>query len=316
MIYKQRSIPKKLLGLSALTKRLHPSYKNFQIIEQDLRNRKAGFSGEENFDRQLLEFKPHYPHAILNGLSLKQEGIYFQIDTLLITPAFILIIEVKNFGGKLIFKSEPETLIRENDIGEKKVMKSPVAEVKRKKIFLERWLKEKGYAIHIKGLVTLAYFNELVMEGQPDMDVIFTYQTPTYLYSLSVEKPLLNAGEISNLAMKMKHAHQSYDPFPITRKMDIPHTFILPGVFCPSCGFRGMLWNRKKWHCQKCGHRGSDCHTETLADWEKLMGNRITNREFREFTGLTDRNVALRLLTKSKLKMIGNRKAAFYIINK
>lgn len=286
------------------------------MIEQDFRNRKAGFGGEENFDRHLLEFKPHYPHAILNGLSLKQEGIHFQIDSLLITPAFILIIEVKNIGGKLIFKSNPETLIRENSTGELKVMKSPLAEVKRKKIFLERWLKEKGYTVPIKGVVTLAYFNDLVLDYQPDFDILFTYQTPNYLYSLSVEKKVLNAVEIRNLAVKLKQAHQSYDPFPITEKMDISRSFILAGVICPACETRGMLWIKRKWHCQKCGHRGADCHMETLDDWGKLISNKITNREFREFTGITDRNVALRLLTKSNLEMIGNRKTAFYLLKK
>ena len=57
MIYKKRSMPKKLIGLSALMPPLHPSHIDMQRIKEELRIRKAGYNGEGNFDKHLLEFK-------------------------------------------------------------------------------------------------------------------------------------------------------------------------------------------------------------------------------------------------------------------
>ena len=57
MIYKQRSMPKKLIGLNALIPRLHPSHPEIQKIKEEFRIRKAGFGGEQHLDKHLAEFK-------------------------------------------------------------------------------------------------------------------------------------------------------------------------------------------------------------------------------------------------------------------
>ena len=123
MIYKQRSMPKKLIGLNALIPRLHPSHTEMPRIKEEFRIRKAGYGGEQHFDKHLLEFKPRYPHAILHDICLKQNGVYFQMDSILITPELILIIEVKNIAGKIIVKSNPTQFIQESPTRERKVEK-------------------------------------------------------------------------------------------------------------------------------------------------------------------------------------------------
>ena len=71
-------MPKKLIGLNALIPRLHPSHTDMQRIKEELRIRKAGYGGEQHFDKHLLEFKPHYPHAILHDVCLKQTAFIFK----------------------------------------------------------------------------------------------------------------------------------------------------------------------------------------------------------------------------------------------
>ncbi|WP_342513216.1 nuclease-related domain-containing protein [Sporosarcina sp. FSL K6-1522] len=312
MIYKQRSMPKKLIGLAALLQRLDPTQELYRKVEEDFRNLKAGFGGEQNSDKHLLEFKPLYPHAILHDVCLKHDGVYFQMDSILITPAFILIIEVKNIGGKLIFKSNPDRFVRQNDSGGKKAMKSPVAEVERKKFFLQQWLTQTEIHVPVKGVVALAYSNELELEIDPSIPILFTYQLPNYLYSLSVEQNQLNAAEIQKVTRKMIKDHKEYNPFPMMVSMEISRTAILSGVICPACNNRGMQWMKRRWRCRKCDYFGGDCHLRAIADWHYLISDKITNREFRGFVCLKDRNVARRLLAKPDFEMKGNRRNAFY----
>lgn len=315
LIYKQRSIPKKLIGLNALIPRLHPSHTDMYRIEEDLRIRKAGYGGEQHLDKHMLEFKPPYPHAILHDVCLKQNGVYFQMDSILITPAFLLIIEVKNFAGKIIVKSNPTQFIQVSPTGERKVLKNPIAELDRKQIFLTQWLLQRKIELPISGIVAFAYTNELVFENVPETKLTFTNELPSYLYSLPIQKEVISKAAIRKLATEIRNNHQEYNPFPLTKLMNIPSTDILPGVICPACNARGMQWKQRKWSCQKCKHTGSNYHVTALTDWIYLIDNRITNKEFRNFTLLNDRHVTKRFLAGSGLKHVGKGKGSFYITN-
>lgn len=307
-------MPKKLIGLSALMPRLHPSHIDMQRIKEELRIRKAGYNGEGNFDKHLLEFKPHYPHAILHDICLIQNGVYFQMDSILITPAFIIITEVKNIAGKIIVKSNPTQFIQESPTGERKVLSNPIAELERKQLFLIEWLKQREIDISISGLVAFAFTNELIFENVPETKITFTNEALTYLYSLSVDKEIISKDIIRKLAFELRNNHQEYDPFPLTKLMNISPIDILPGVICPACNTIGMQWKHRKWACQSCNQTGTECHIAALADWICLIGNRITNKEFRRFMLLNDRHVTRRFLARSGLSHEGKGKGSFYVM--
>ena len=82
-------------------------------IEERLYNLQAGFAGETQYDKYVTEFKPRYPHAILHDVTLCDDNVFFQMDSILITPAFIVISEVKNIAEKIIVKSNPLQFIKE-----------------------------------------------------------------------------------------------------------------------------------------------------------------------------------------------------------
>lgn len=315
MIYKQRTTPKKLMGQQALIRRIQSNHPEFQKIMEHLKRTESGFRGECDFDKQMTEYTPRYPHAILHDVCLKQGGVYFQMDSILITPSFIIIFEVKNYGGKIIVKSNPTQFIIEYPTGERRVMRSPVTELDRKKYFLNEWLRHMNISIPISGVIALAFTNELEIVELPETKILFTYEIPLHLRTLQIHQEILSNSEIRRLAFEMKKQHQEYNPFPMTQTLNIDRANVLPGVICPTCKFRGMQWERKKWRCPKCGHAGTDCHRETLADWNHLIDDKITNREFRNFADLKDRHVAKRLLRKSGLPIIGAKSTSYYVLN-
>jgi hypothetical protein len=300
--------------MHALISRLKPDHDQFKKINNDYLNHKAGFGGEENFDKHLLEFKPGYPHAILNGLCLKHDNVFFEMDSVLITPSFVVIFEVKNIAGKLVYKTNPHRLEKNLVTGEITSMKSPVAELLRKNIFLRAWLAKRGVNIPLNGIVAHAYTNELTPVDVPDIHITFAYQVPTHLYSLPLENELLNEREIMDLAHKMVNGHNEYNPFPMINTKKISRQDILLGVFCPACGFRGMIWHRQKWICPKCRITGHNCHIDAIIDWFYLIDTKITNKDFRTFTQLSDRNVASRLVRKSELVQRGEKRGSYYVM--
>ncbi|HEX5564644.1 MAG TPA: nuclease-related domain-containing protein, partial [Sporosarcina sp.] len=98
MLLKTRKNNIEIDGLVALEKRLERGDVNRSKIEERLYNLQAGFAGETQYDKYLSEFKPRYPHAILHDVTLCEEDVFFQMDSILITPAFIVISEVKNIA--------------------------------------------------------------------------------------------------------------------------------------------------------------------------------------------------------------------------
>ncbi|MGG0670191.1 nuclease-related domain-containing protein [Lederbergia citrisecunda] len=315
MIYKKRTIPNELKALLSLNKRLPNNHEKKHVVRKNLLICQAGYNGELEFDAHIKEFQPAYPHAILHDLYLQQDGAYFQIDSLLITPSFITVIEVKNHKDKTVIKANPTQFIRVFQNGDRKPMHNPYIEVDRKIHLLKNWLDKRGIQIPIDGILAFAHTNELAIEHpSPEMKTMLTYEAPAHFRSLPIDEQILDGHAIYNLAHALLEHHKDYNPFPLADLYDIVPEDIIPGVICPSCERPGMQWGREKWNCPSCGHTGKTEHHQTVQDWFMLIQPKMTNREFRYFTQLNNRNVARGLLSKSGLQLIGERKAAHYIL--
>ncbi|MDV6378764.1 nuclease-related domain-containing protein [Sporosarcina sp. GW1-11] len=221
MIYKQRGIPKVLIGQQALLRRLSPDHAKFKKLQKDYYNSQAGYSGEKDFDYQMREFKPDYPYAILHDVYLQQDQVYFQIDSLLITPSCIVVFEVKNMAGKLLITQHPTQFIKEEPNGDRTVLKSPIEELERKKYFLTRWLRKNGVEIPLVDFVVLAYQNELIIENLATDKVAFSYEMPNRLRKLEMNQDWLSSREIRQLASQINTFHCNYNPFPLNKKYDV-----------------------------------------------------------------------------------------------
>lgn len=314
MIYKKREVPKILAGQRMLLRRLHPTHSNYARLQKDFYNSQAGFSGERDFDYQMREFKPDYPHAILHDIYLQQDHVYFQMDSLLITPSFIVLFEVKNMAGKLLITQNPTQFIKEELNGDRIVLKSPIEELERKKHFLIRWLKDKGLELPILDFTVLAYHNELTIENLTTDKVAFSYEMPNRLRRLGMDKEFLSERQISRLAQQFTQSHREFNPYPLCKKYEIQVQDIQSGVYCTSCENSQMSWISKTWRCSYCGHRDLKAHLPALQDWYCIIGPHITNKQLRQFLSVTSRHTARRLLTTPNTHVTGSDRAAIYRI--
>lgn len=300
-----------LIGLESLIARLPNDHYQYSRIEEDLRKRRAGFAGELNFDKYINEFRPTYPMALLHDVCLFQNGVYFQMDSVLILPDRILLFEVKNLAGTLRVKKNPIQFIQEHN-DQRKIISSPLTELDRKKIFMDRWLKERGISLPIEGVIGLAFTNELYNENQMETVLAFTQEIPIILYNMTIGEEKISRDEMKKISTEMINAHQEYNPFPLIKTMKIPRGEIKAGVICQNCKIGKMQWVEKRWICITCHSVSADGHQQLLSDWFCLIDTKITNREFRSFSMIADRSVAKRMLKKSGLLMNGKAKNTFY----
>ncbi|WP_158541097.1 nuclease-related domain-containing protein [Sporosarcina sp. BI001-red] len=317
MLYKQRTKPKQLEGLQSLVSRLSSTHEKYRFIQDELYKVRVGYGGEQEYDRCMKEVYTDFPHAILHDLSLQQNGVQFQIDSLFIAPDRIIITEVKNIADKIIVKANPTQFLKESQTGARTVFRNPIAEVERKIHFLNSWLHEKEIHLPVTGLITFAHNNEILIEEPPTMPVLPNYEAPVFFREISPESSMLSKQDIQKLAHTFLTHHQDYNPFPLTARYGIQPTELKNGVLCQSCkNAQAIVREGNAWSCPFCGHKSKAPYEKAIEEYFMLVGKSLTNREFCGFTGLTCRHTAKRLLTSPLLQKVGTRKATTYTLTK
>ncbi|RXJ02928.1 NERD domain-containing protein [Anaerobacillus alkaliphilus] len=108
-----------LQALQALKLRILPEHPKLPLINEKLRRQLSGYRGECAVDYQLT-YLPEKDYIILRGIRLYTGEHYFQIDTLLITLKFLLIIEAKSHAGEVTIDEKNHQMVQEID-GTRKV---------------------------------------------------------------------------------------------------------------------------------------------------------------------------------------------------
>ena len=319
MVVKERNIPLVMLILEALSRRLPLNYPKYQQVLEELGRRQAGYKGEVSLD-YFLRLLPMDKYTILHDLNLPDGDYNCQIDTLLLTEEFALIIEVKNMAGRLIFDTENEQFMQVNNEKEKGYP-YPIAQAERHREHLEKLMAEYKFpAVTILYLVVISNgYSSYVITGKNSHKVkALVCKADVLLKRISsienqYSKPILNAKEIrklSRLLIKLNTIPTNY----IFKKYQINKTDVLTGVFCPTCNHVPLIRKKKKWYCTSCNIYSKDAHVTALKDYFLLIDLKITNQQFRVFVHLDSIDTAGRMLrSENNLKANGTKKMRVYI---
>ncbi|MFL8935511.1 nuclease-related domain-containing protein [Rossellomorea oryzaecorticis] len=318
MILKERTIPLKILENEALLTRLAPFHETKPLIELDLKKRKAGYNGEKAVDYHL-SFLTGKNYWLFFDIRLPLDPHYFQIDTLLLTPYYILAIEVKNVSG--IVRIDPQIkqctrIYKDTQEG----FIDPISQVRRQKHFLQKWL-----SLHKIPLLPIEY---LVVISNPSTTIEYTSRP-------EAQSPYLNIIHSQNVIDRIIQLNHLYKTNTLTDKTlkkikklilthheDAPSNYlqtynltkeeILPGVQCEHCGNFPMIRISKSWLCPKCSKQSPSGHLKAIEDYFLLVNSKMTNNELRRFLCLPSRKVAFHILQNSGLIPHGKGKGAFY----
>ncbi|MED1468829.1 nuclease-related domain-containing protein [Bacillus salipaludis] len=265
MIVKERTIPLKILILAAILRRLPLSHAKYQQILDELGRRQAGYEGEKSLDFYYREL-PKQKYLIFHDLNLPDGDYNCQIDTLLLTPEFILIIDVKNMSGKLIFDTENEQFIQIKG-EEEKGYSDPIAQAERHHEYIKKLLAANhlppvpvvylvvisnsyaSYVITGKNAYKIkpkVCKGDIMLKRIQDLEGIYT--TPIL--------PVKDLRKLSRLLLKMNTPPTRY----LLQKFGIKRLDLLTGVQCPYCKYLPLIRKKQKWYCPKCQHYSMDAH--------------------------------------------------------
>ncbi|WML43794.1 NERD domain-containing protein [Neobacillus sp. PS3-40] len=314
MIAKKRTIPLKILILTALLRRLPKNHIKRPQILVELSRRIAGFKGEESFDFYLNSLDEK-KYMIIHDLNLPDGKYNCQIDTLLLSSNYALIIEIKNMAGKLIFDTDNDQFIQIVN-GSEKGYADPIAQAERQK----EYFKKLFPTLIVDYLIVFTNPHSILsFIGKNTQIKQRVCKSHSFLKKIEVFKKIYtdeiltskDLRKVSRTLIKMNTPPTAY----IFEKYGIKKSELITGIHCPNCSFLPLVREKRKWFCPSCQTFSKDAHLYGLQDYFLLFNSKITNEEFRKFTSCKSSNIAYKLLLMCDLNNSGTNKGRTYFPN-
>lgn len=298
------------MGMSTLIKRLPLNHSLQEKVLTNLKNKEAGDQGEKYvFDfLQTLQFP--MPSYLLHNITFSS-FTQIQIDILMVTKFFIILMEVKNIKGKLRFTKNPGQLIRENDDGTFETFTNPEIQLEQYADGLSDFLLTANHPIPIYPVIVFAYNNVRVLQPPEHKPIIISREIPNFIKTIPQPKREFDAIEITNLILQFNTNKQ---PFPMCHYYSLNPHELLKGVICPNCQQSFMDKQKRTWYCPKCHHRSANAHMQALKDYRMLISNEINIKQCQEFLRLKDRYEAWRILESANTQKIKTGKQVTYVL--
>jgi hypothetical protein len=319
LLVKDRTTPMKIQLLIALLRRLPLSHPKRHLVEKELKRRNAGFWGEKEVDKKLLRID-QIRYYIMCDLRLpNDDGTFFQIDTLILSTQFILIIESKNIAGTLYFELVTHQFYRINDNGEKEVFSDPVSQARLHHQQLRDWLKRNKHpSLPLEFLVTSTNPHSLfhiTPPNHPNADKICNIAALTWVIDEIGERntqDIITDKELRKICKALTKAHTPLTNSDILQQFGIDKSELLTGVHCPVCDYLPLTYRVGKWYCTKCNKSYKDAILGSLDDYFFLIRPTISNKEFRRFFQISSPLMANRKLKSLNLQASGTNKGTYY----
>ena len=312
MLMKNHEVPLALLKLAAHKRRLPQNHPKYQKIVNAWALYNSGYRGELALDYYLHRFN-RSDNFLLHSLRLPHKQ-NFHIDTVILHPNFILLIEVKNLSGKVNFDHGFGLMTRETS-GQVQSFQDPIIQAENQAFHLQNWLNDFGVSgIPVESLVVFVNNHvHLTRSDEQNVDprIIHANKLADTYNELHHKYPqnFLSNQTLHSIGQQMIQENKPLQ-VDLFHKYQLTPKAIQPGVICPACDFSSMKRNHGYWQCESCGHSSKSTHIDALKDFYLLFNDQITNREARWLFQIDSRKVARNLLAKQTL--IWKNKGASY----
>ncbi|WP_010632035.1 nuclease-related domain-containing protein [Sporolactobacillus vineae] len=319
MYAKPLELPFHILQYQACLNRLDQEHPARNSLDSRYNKTMTGYRGEALI-AYYLDTLPENDYFLFHNLRFEKHAQVFQIDWLILTQRFFLILEVKHIKGKLIFESDCSQMLREID-GQIDVFDDPVLQVERSEDLLSKWIEshqEAALPSESRAVITSNAQLEIRNNQNPSMKLI---RKSALLKEMNQINYLHRDPVISkkNLSLISRFLLKSNHPLVLnlfSSYKELKPRDIIRGVQCPDCSHFHLIRNKRSWYCPKCRHFSKDAHIAALRDYLLLFGSRITNKQCRAFLMIKSSAVAKRLLHEVCDHFDGEKKGRVYYLAK
>ncbi len=309
MIVKPYSKSLYLEGLVSLTKRLYPNSPKYVTVQEELKRQLAGSYGEEVVMNAMKKVELPYQHYVFHDVCLYGNAL-FQIDILIITQHYAVILEVKNIKGDVEIQNSPHQLIRTLPDGQKNSYESPVVQLNEAKYQLSKFLNHLNLPVY--GAIVFAFASNHVVSPPGLVKILFKNEIRSFLREIPFNTPKLSQNQLTTLVNKILNRNDPFHPFPLKKHFEIRDKDIKKGAECLECNYIGVVRTNRKWFCPYCLQSNANVYDKALLDYFLIFNQSINNKELREYLGISGQYEATRLLNRKYLIKHGTYRDARY----
>lgn len=302
-----------ILKTETLLNRMKRDHEQYEEIQENVRKLIAGFNGERAVS-YYLNFLDEKNYFIFHNLRLPNGKYFFQLDFLILTKRFALILECKNFYGTLFFDDSFNQLIRFTEDKEEGFL-DPISQAKWHQQQLQNWLSP--FSLPVEYFVVISNPSTIV-KTNPQNKIAMNRVIHCHSLLEKIEflnrkyrNDTLNNKELKKISRRLLKEH-SIETVDILKKYELTDDDILTGVQCSNCSTFGMNYTYGTWTCPKCLIKSKVAHIQTLKEYALLYEPHITNREFRRFLHVDCSDAAYYLLKSLNFDHSGGTKNRFY----
>ncbi|MFJ3391120.1 MULTISPECIES: nuclease-related domain-containing protein [unclassified Lysinibacillus] len=313
MLLKKREVSSKQLTLEMLERRLPKSHPKTTYYQDMLNRTRAGYAGEQRVDREWQSIYLEQTHYLLHDVALKDEGgSIHQMDTLLMSQNFILIVEIKNIVGRVEYMEDNHQFIRITSDDKVDGFRNPFDQVKRHARMLRRLFQMSGHHIPIEYIVVSANPNMIMtssLSAHPIIHVSGLAEKVEQLFKQH-QQAYLSKEVLREFSEQILTMHK-----PTQWTLDMNVDELKKGVLCSKCDYRFVMHYRQgKWRCENCGGRDDQAFNNALKDYRHMYGEFISNSLFQDFFGISCAKTVYKILKSLQLQEVGAKKDRKYII--
>ncbi|WP_170006952.1 nuclease-related domain-containing protein [Bacillus fonticola] len=292
------------------------NHKKRELIRADNAKDIAGYRGERTLDYYLKPLS-NQNFTIFPNLRLILNEQAFQIDTLILTRSFFLLIEAKDITGTLTFDSIFDQFTRTDRDVETRY-KHPITQVKRQGALLKSWFQRYGtpplpfnYLAAFTNPTTILKTNSI--DHPENKNILLVENVSHRILELKKANKLdiMSTSEHRKLTSKLLQSHTNAAPN-MLQEYNISPQELITGVQCEKCSSFTMKEMERSWECSVCHHRSLTAHKPALLDYFLLISPTITNAECREFLKITSRHKAKRYIQSMEVTASGSKKGQRY----
>ena len=314
MIVKPFKKPLDAEALNSLATRLKVSHPMHGKMKKKAKNKVAGDIGEEVVMRELEKLKLSYSFHVYHNISLYSEKL-IQMDILIVTPHYALILEVKNFKDTVELTTNPSQMIQTLANGVINVCRSPESQTEEYIYQLTYFFKQFKIHLPVLGAVVFAFETLHIINSSNRTTVLLKNEIIPYLRAIKTQTPLLTEPQLERLKNLLLQKNKHYNPFPLSEYYSIDLKELITGVICENCAFIGINKFKRRWICPKCNATSQTAHHHTIKEYFLIARKTISNKECREFLHLNNNHEATRIMKKANLTKIGKSSSTKYRMN-
>lgn len=221
------------------------------FIESQMHNRKVGQRGETKLLRFLEEVDfTHSPLVIRNFITRVHQKRIIQIDYLVVTRKYVLIIEVKNIAGHIQFNANPPQVIRTLDDRPSQAMDCPFVQLDRNVDGFTALQADNKLPIYTS-LVWANTSTTFDLPFKAPHQFLTLKRVPLMIQELEKLPDLLSTKQFNALKKKIIQKTQSFQEQSFCERYQINPMVLKKGLYCLEC-YQRLTKSIRKWICPNC----------------------------------------------------------------